>query len=162
MTNKVLARSLAALGAAVVLGGTAVGVVGAQHSARPANALFAVMNGEKEVSAEGDRGAGDRNGGGSFSALFDGNQLCYGMSVKNIDNPVAAHIHRGSRRVAGPVVVPLDQPTTGDPGTSSNCVDVRRRLARAIRRDPNDFYVNVHTADFPNGAVRGQLFGKRR
>lgn len=155
-------RALAAVAVLAALALILAGVVGAQRSARPANAVFAVMNGDKEVSAEGDRGAGDRNGGGSFSALFDGNQLCYGMAVKNIENPVAAHIHRGSRRAAGPVVVPLDQPTTGDPGSSSDCVEVGRRLARAIRRNPGDFYVNVHTADFPNGAVRGQLFGKRR
>ena len=155
-------RALAAVAVVAALALVLVGVVGAQRSARPANALFAVMNGQKEVTAEGERGAGDRNGGGSFSALFDGRRLCYGMAVKNIENPVAAHIHRGSRRVAGAVVVPLDQPTTGNPGTSSDCVEVGRRLARAMRRNPNDFYVNVHTADFPNGAVRGQLFGKRR
>lgn len=154
----IAAAALAALGLVLV------GVVGAgaQRSARPAKAVFAVMNGQKEVSTEGDRGAGDRNGGGSFSGIFDGNELCYGMAVKNIRDPVAAHIHRGSRRVAGAVVVPLEQPTTGDPGTSSDCVEVRRSLARAMRRNPAAFYVNVHTADFPGGAVRGQLFGKRR
>ena len=121
-----------------------------------------MLSGKKEVSTEGDKGVGDRNGRGSFSATFDGNELCYGLTVKNIANPVAAHIHRGSPRVAGPVVLPLEQPANGDPGASSDCVDVPRSLARAIRRNPAKFYVNVHTADFPDGAVRGQLFGRRR
>ncbi|MEK6229522.1 MAG: CHRD domain-containing protein, partial [Actinomycetota bacterium] len=65
-------------------------------------------------------------------------------------------------RVAGPVVLPLQQPDAGDPGASSDCVAVQGSLARAIRKNPAKFYVNVHTADFPGGAVRGQLFGKRR
>jgi CHRD domain len=140
-----------------------IGVVGAgAQGSKGSKALFAVLSGKKEVSAEGDRGVGDRNGSGSFSATFDGNELCYGVTVTNIANPVAAHIHRGSPRVAGPVVLPLQQPATGDPGASSDCVEVEGPLARAIRKNPAKFYVNVHTADFPDGAVRGQLFGKAR
>ena len=30
-------------------------------------------------------------------------------------------------------------------------------LTRDIRRHPSRYYVNVHTADFPDGAIRGQL-----
>jgi CHRD domain len=139
-----------------------IGVVGAgAQGSSDSKALFAVLSGKKEVSAEGDKGVGDRNGRGSFSATFDGNELCYGLTVKNIANPVAAHIHRGSPRVAGPVVQALTQPAAGDPGASSDCVDVPSSVARAIRKNPSKFYVNVHTADFPDGAVRGQLFGKR-
>lgn len=148
---------------ALIVVAAGVVIAGPSASQRPANkALFAVLTGDKEVSAEGDRGAGDRNGRGAFNATFDGNELCYGISVKNIQDPVDAHIHRGSRNVAGPVVVPLEFPASGDPGASSACTDVARRLARAIRRNPNRFYVNVHTADFPGGAVRGQLFGRQR
>jgi CHRD domain-containing protein len=157
------------LGVLVIAGAAAatlalglIGVVGAgAQGSDDSKALFAVMSGKKEVSAEGDKGVGDRNGRGSFSATFDGNELCYGLTVKNIANPVAAHIHRGSPRVAGPVVQPLMQPATGDPGASSDCVEVPGALARAIRKNPSKFYVNVHTAGFPGGAVRGQLFGMR-
>src|SRR5215210_7047641 len=100
-----------AAAAAATLASAVIGVVGAgaQGSNDP-EALFAALSGKKEVSAEGDKGVGDRNGRGSFSATFDGNELCYGLTVKNIANPVAAHIHRGSPSVAGPVVLPLEQP----------------------------------------------------
>ena len=126
-------------------------------------ALFAVLTGRKEVDAEGTRGVGDRDGRGSFTATVDGGQMCFGITVKNIDAPVAAHIHRGGPNVAGPVVVPLEpHPTSGDPGASSGCVDVDGDLARAILRNPHRFYANVHTGPFPGGAVRGQLFRKSR
>jgi hypothetical protein len=149
--------------AAAALAVALIGVVGAgAQGSQGSKALFAVLSGTKEVSAEGARGVGDRNGRGSSSATFDGNELCYGLTVANIANPVAAHIHRGSPRVAGPVVLPLQQPATGDPGASSDCVQVQGALARAIRRNPARFYVNVHTPDFTGGAVRGQLFGRRR
>lgn len=131
--------------------------VGAQGGDR---AFFAAMSGAKEVDSSGERGNGDRNGRGSFSATLDGRQLCYGIQVKNIDDPAAAHIHRGGRRVAGPVVQELVHPTSGDPGSSTACVRLTRSLARELASNPGRFYVNVHNAAFPNGAVRGQLFAR--
>jgi hypothetical protein len=133
--------------------------VGAQGGDR---AFFAVMTGAKEVDVSGQTGTGDSNGRGSFSATLDGRQLCYGIQVKNINNPVAAHIHRGGPDVAGPVVQALEQPASGDPGASSACVRLSRSLARALKARPGRFYVNVHTGDLPNGAVRGQLFARSR
>ena len=70
---------------------------------------------------------------------------------------------QGGAGVAGPVVVPFFQPGTNAaslPDTLSavaGCVDVDRDLAGRIAASPRDFYVNIHTAEFPNGAVRGQL-----
>jgi hypothetical protein len=154
-TRQVSAGLIAAT--AVVLGIAAP--VGAQGGD---SALFAVLTGAKEVDATGAKGVGDRNGRGSFSATLDGRQLCYGIQVKNIGDPGAAHIHRGGRNVAGPVVQALEHPTSGDPGASSACVRLSRSLARDLRQHPKRYYVNVHNTAFPNGAVRGQLFAKSR
>ena len=41
-------------------------------------ALFAVLTGRNEVDANGRRGAGDPDGRGSFTAIVDGDQLCFG------------------------------------------------------------------------------------
>ena len=81
-------------------------------------------------------------------------QVCYTLSVRNIGPATAAHIHEAPAGVAGPVKVTLRAPTTG---RSSGCVNVSRELAREILKDPADYYVNVHNAAFPSGAVRGQL-----
>jgi len=82
--------------------------------------------------------------------------VCYDWSVSNAATPIfAAHIHHAVTGVAGPVVVPL--PPTG-PSSGQGCTSgVSRALALDIITHPSDYYVNVHNADFPAGAARGQL-----
>jgi hypothetical protein len=151
-------RAAAIAAAAGALAVVLIGVVGAgaQGGGQESKALFAVLTGAKEPEG------GDRNGRGSFTAIVDGNRLCYGLTNRNIEDPAAAHIHRGRAGVAGDIVVPLEQPSSGDPGASSDCVRVARSVSRAILQNPNRYYVNVHTAGFPDGAIRGQLFGRQR
>ncbi|HEX6652712.1 MAG TPA: CHRD domain-containing protein, partial [Thermoleophilaceae bacterium] len=79
--------ALAAVGLTLVVAAS----VGAQSAGD--RAIFAVMTGAKEVDVNGEH-HGDPNGRGAFSATLDGRMLCYGMTVKNINDPVAAHIHR--------------------------------------------------------------------
>ena len=82
---------------------TALGVgvaIGAQSETSQDDGFragIAVLNGTKEIGNDGQRGAGDNNGRGSFSAIIDGNKLCYGLNVANIGKPIAAHIHKAPR-----------------------------------------------------------------
>ncbi|MGH8891792.1 MAG: CHRD domain-containing protein [Actinomycetes bacterium] len=96
---------------------------------------------------------GDPNGRGQFSWSLDGRDLCYLLSVRRIGTAAAAHVHRGRVGVAGPVRVELGTPTPA----SAGCVTVSAALAQALRDHPRRFYVNVHTAAYPGGAVRAQL-----
>jgi CHRD domain len=102
-------------------------------------------------------GPGDPDGSGT--AMLELNpgtgQVCFELTVTGIAPATAAHIHVAPVGVAGPVVVPLTPPTSG---SSSGCVsDVNRDLIKAIIQNPEAYYVNVHNADFPAGALRGQL-----
>jgi hypothetical protein len=102
-------------------------------------------------------GPGDADGSGSARLKVKPwkEQICSEIRVAAITFPaLAAHIHQGTPGVAGPIVVTLPTPTAG---ASSGCVSVARSLAKAIKDHPGDYYVNVHNAEFPNGAVRGQL-----
>jgi hypothetical protein len=147
----VLATAGLALGAAVAPGKS--GTTGNDRKA-----LFADMLGKKEVGTDGKRGAGDPDGFGSFTAIAVGGKLCFGMTVRGIDAPVAAHVHQGGPSVSGPIVVPLTQPASGDAGASSGCVTVSpASVLTAILQHPSKYYVNVHTQAFPGGALRGQL-----
>lgn len=101
-------------------------------------------------------GPGDPDGAGTAEITVNPgkSQVCYKITVTNIAPATAAHIHEAPATAAGPVKVTLGAPTSG---TSSGCVTVDRDLALEILKRPADYYVNVHNAAFPAGAVRGQL-----
>jgi hypothetical protein len=84
-------------------------------------------------------------------------KVCYQLSAKNLPRASAAHIHKGKAGVAGNVVVPLKTPNAA--GKSSGCAKASKALVRSIIKSPRAFYVNIHTAEFPAGAIRGQLKG---
>lgn len=101
-------------------------------------------------------GPGDPDGSGSAHVWVNPglSEVCYSLEVSGIAPAAAAHIHVAPVGVPGPVVVPLSPPTSG---SSSGCADVDRELALSILMNPEGYYVNVHNAEFPAGAVRGQL-----
>jgi hypothetical protein len=112
------------------------------------------MDGAQEAPDPGDP---DGSGLAAVAVFPASGRLCFAIHVVDITLPAdAAHVHRGRAGVAGPVRVTLEPP--GANGTSRGCVeDLRRTLLRRIKEEPRRFYVNVHTSDFPDGAVRGQL-----
>jgi hypothetical protein len=95
-------------------------------------------------------------GHGTASITIDPSksQLCYELSATGTDTPTMAHVHKGAAGVAGPVVVPLDPPANG---SSKGCATAAPDALTAILADPSAYYVNVHTAKYPKGAMRGQL-----
>jgi CHRD domain len=139
----------------LVIGLVLLGAVGAlladQSAGGEEEGFRASLNGDKEL------GEGDGNGRGTFTARFDGRQLCYTLRFSGLDDPQAAHIHRGSSRRNGAIVIDL-QPRFTDSGARNRCVTVSSSdLRRSIRNRPSNFYVNVHTERYPDGAIRGQL-----
>jgi hypothetical protein len=113
--------------------------------------LATVLTGAAEVPGPGDP---DGLGGAVIAIDTDTDTVCWLIAVKRIQLPAtAAHIHVGAADVAGPVVVGLTAPNRF--GISFGCIEDSD--AGQIAMDPSAYYVNVHTADFPAGAVRGQL-----
>jgi hypothetical protein len=124
-----------------------VAVVAAGEGGRP---FTTTLTGAVEVPP------GDPDGSGTAHFTLNPGQeeICFELTVSNIAPATASHIHVGPAGVAGPVVVPLTPPTSG---SSSGCVTADRDLIRAIIKNPENYYVNVHNAEYPAGAVRGQL-----
>ncbi len=111
------------------------------------------MGGAEEVPNPGDP---DGMGTSTVTLNSDTGQASFTINVSNITLPAAAaHIHEGARGVAGGVVVPLTAPDAN--GTASGTAAVDAALLQRMMDNPAGFYVNVHTTDFPAGAVRGQL-----
>jgi hypothetical protein len=98
----------------------------------------------------------DADGTGTATVTVDTkrNEVCYKLAVSGIDPATMAHIHKGAAGVSGPVAVPFAPPTSG---SSEGCKPVTAEVAGAIAASPGDYYVNVHNAAFPKGAIRGQL-----
>jgi hypothetical protein len=109
------------------------------------------LSGAEEVPAADPDGTG-------FAAItlnVGQQRVCWELTVANIAPATASHIHAAPAGVNGGIVVPLSPPTTG---TSSGCaLGVDPTLIQAIIDHPELYYVNVHNADFPAGAIRGQL-----
>jgi hypothetical protein len=101
-------------------------------------------------------GPGDADGTGTASLTFDPEQgeICYEITVSNIGEATAAHIHQGAAGASGGPVVNMDVATNGLDG----CVTgVSRDVMAPILANPSGYYFNVHTAEFGAGAVRGQV-----
>jgi len=125
-------------------------IAGSEHGGRP----FPVpMTGAEEAP-----GPGDPDGSGTAFLTMNAGQeeVCWEITVADITLPAtAAHIHIGAAGEPGPPVVTLSAPD--ESARTSGCADADRELIEAIFEDPSGYYVNVHTTDFPGGAVRGQL-----
>lgn len=121
---------------------------GANTGGRP---ISVTMTGAAERPGPGDP---DGSGVAHFTLNYGQNEICYRLEVSDIATATAAHIHLAPSDAPGPVVVPLVAPSDG---SSSGCVSVDRELIKAILLHPENYYVNVHNAEFPAGAIRGQL-----
>jgi hypothetical protein len=144
-----------------VLVALGVGLMASVVQAAEANPpLFAVLSGGNEVSPTGAANAGDANGYGSVAInMINRTTLCYAVVVDDIDAPIAMHIHEASAGSNGGISIGLTPPATGNPGTSSECISgLDSALLTRLRTQTTNFYVNVHTGNFPGGAIRGQLF----
>jgi hypothetical protein len=145
--RRVTRAAIAATAIAVLsLGGTTA--AGAAPGGTP---RIPLNNGQETTGAEG-------GAHGFFTYTIEGDQFCFTLKVKGLTvNASDAHIHRAPQGVAGPVVIPF-----GAPAATSfevdRCVTVSNAaLLAEITANPRAFYVNVHTATYPGGEVRGQL-----
>lgn len=117
------------------------------------------LTGAAEVPGPGDA---DAFGAAEIKVNVKKEKVCFTLVVVDLTLPTAAaHIHQGAAGVAGDIVVTLEAPAEiagSGIGLATGCVGGQSKpLLRDIKNNPDQYYVNVHTSDFPDGAVRGQL-----
>ncbi len=89
----------------------------------------------------------------------DGTELTYDISVVGIPEVSAAHFHNAPAGENGGVAFGLEGAIEGDSWVSAGVwTEIPAEMADAIRS--GEIYINVHTADYGGGEIRGQVLGE--
>jgi hypothetical protein len=118
-----------------------------------AQSFSTVLSGANEFP-----GPGDSDGTGLAVVTINGTTVRYTIFAQGIGPVTAAHIHRGAAGIDGPPIVNFD-PTFSGGGATGSVPGITQSVINEIIANPAGYYVNVHTTEFPNGAIRGQLVG---
>ncbi|WP_307676652.1 CHRD domain-containing protein [Streptomyces sp. V4I2] len=144
----------------------AVAAGGHAATATPASASASTAGGDGTVLAASLRGAsevpaeGDKDGTALQFVKVDGDKVSVAVKWRGTDKPTALHIHQGAKGTNGAIKVDFTDllKRGGKARTVTGTVKVKDpALLDALKTDPNSFYANLHTAEFPGGAVRGQF-----
>jgi hypothetical protein len=120
--------------------------------------LYARMSGSQE------KPKGDPDGTGTAVLTLKSTQVCYVITVKKAGATFGAgHIHKGAKGVAGPVFIPLwTTPKKVTGGKLTGCSPkVKASDVAKVKAKSAGYYVNIHNAAYPSGAIRGQLTTKK-
>ncbi|WP_247706849.1 CHRD domain-containing protein [Streptomyces liliiviolaceus] len=140
--------------------GGAQGVGKWEKNAEDATFFGSVMTGADEVPVEGGPAVGDKDGHALALMRIQGDQVSYAFTFSGIQTPTLGHLHKGVKGVNGDVKIPFFTKKLEDGkkfvfGTVT--VD-DKDLLEGIKANPGNWYFNIHTAEFPGGAVRGQAY----
>ena len=113
----------------------------------PTHTMMIKMTGGAEVP-----GPADTDGSGMAKLTFNHSkgEVCYTLTTKKIQTVTAAHIHSGAAGQSGPPKITFSPTTKG-------CVSADKDVMEDMMKNPANYYINVHNAEFPDGALRGQL-----
>src|ERR1700730_15034639 len=123
-------------------------------AAAPAIAATKVINVNLRGNQEVPRGSPSGSGTAKRTLNSTTARVCFNLTYSGIVAASASHIHKGPRGTAGNVVVVL---FGNPPAKHAGCVTASKSLVADIERNPGAYYVNIHTARYPGGAIRAQL-----
>jgi CHRD domain len=139
-----------AIAAPAILGGCATVEEGIVEAV--ADTQRASLTGAEIVSSSGDR---DGSAQAEVSIANTLDQICYDINnPRNLADITSVSINRGLRGQTGPTVLTF---TRANEGGWKNCVKRAEWLEDALEWKPGNYYVQISTTEFPNGAIRGQL-----
>lgn len=93
--------------------------------------------------------------GAAIIAFHGESVVCWRFAhLHGFTDATAAHIQIGTTGRTGGVVIAL---SPGPRLHHQGCVPVSPATSRRIVARPSDYYVNVHSKQYPQGAIRAQL-----
>ncbi|MFJ2008622.1 CHRD domain-containing protein [Streptomyces chartreusis] len=118
----------------------------------------AELSGANEVPVKDGPAVNDPDGKAIALVKVKGDRVTFALQWKGFV-PSLGHIHQGAKGKNGDVKVPLFGSAMPDTvhSAAGQVAITDAKLATSLRTDPSDFYVNLHSTEFPGGAVRGQL-----
>jgi hypothetical protein len=145
------------------LAGVAAGVIPAyahEGHGDGGTLLAASLRGANEVPVEGGPAVGDQDGTALQFVQVKGDKVSVAVKWRGTGKPTALHLHQGAKGTNGGIKVDFTKLLAGDSKSRSVTGTVKVKdaaLLDQLRTNPNSFYANLHTAEFPGGAVRGRL-----
>ncbi len=132
-----------ALAAAVAGGALAAGTV----------ETTAKLTAGQVVPGPGEKGG---NGKATIEVKKSKRKVCFEITFKNIAEPNSGNLHKGVKGEKGPRKIDFFTKPTASP--AEGCVKkVKKKLLNKVQNHPENFYVQLHNTQFPDGAIRGQL-----
>lgn len=122
--------------------------------------FFLTMTGAQEVPPTTDP---DGIATGSLTINATTGVVSWDFMFMDLENVMEAsdltgfHIHFGQAGTNGPVIVDLGTDTSGAFGTLIDSTMANTELLSMILGDPSFYYINLHTKEFLDGAVRAQI-----
>jgi hypothetical protein len=126
----------------------------------------ATLSGSDEVVAVKTAARGEA----AFELGKAGTELKYKLTVSDAENVAAAHVHQGAKGKNGPPLAVIDIKGKREgkfSGTLAEGVITDKELLGPMKGksvkdlvkeiEAGNAYVNVHTAKYPDGEIRGQI-----
>jgi len=120
-------------------------------AARPA-VLCAHLEGASDSSTD----ALDPVHQGNAVLHLEKNAIRFSIVAPGLETVTAAHIHHGSSGTYGPMLWEINSGYKGD-AIRGAALEIPPGVISLIARQPSEYYVKLHTPQFPGGAIRGQL-----
>jgi len=140
-----------------------------QIQAQEGNYIITFLSGKDEVPPT----ESNATAWAKFQSVDNGSQLSYGVSISGLKEITGAHIHNGSEGQNGDIVAILSNGKSAEVGEDAT-ISLKGNITKDDLQGPledkeisdlvslmrnGSAYVNVHTNEYKDGAIRGQIAG---
>lgn len=141
-------------------------VIMQQIQAQGGNMIITYLSGKEEVPPT----KSDANAWAKFQETNNGAQIAYWVSISGLNKITGAHLHEGVKGQNGDVVAILAGNKSADQGNAT--ISLKGNITKEDLQGPlkgkevsdlisqmknSSIYVNVHTDEYKDGAIRGQI-----